>query len=71
MLSNWRSLSAKFIAALLSTVTVCTLLFLGIFLYVKYSELQQALGERVELIAGIHALAIAEPLWTLNMQSVQ
>ncbi|MCP5367137.1 MAG: response regulator [Hyphomicrobiales bacterium] len=71
MLSSWRSISAKFIAALLPTVTVCTILFLGIFLYVKYGELQKALGAKVELVASIHALAIAEPLWTLNMESVR
>ena len=70
MFSQINKLSLKFIAVLIPIVTLCALIFLGIFAYLKYTELQKALENKVELIADMHRLAIAEPLWMLNYDSM-
>ena len=63
-------ISLKFIVMLVPIVSACTLIFLGIFVYLKYAQLNKALDTKIELIANMHALAVAEPLWMLNYESM-
>lgn len=70
MFGKITSISLKFILVLVPTVTLCTLIFLGLFVFIKYSELRQQLSSKIELIGNIHALAVAEPLWMLNYESM-
>ncbi|MCB1806966.1 MAG: hypothetical protein KDK04_05600 [Candidatus Competibacteraceae bacterium] len=70
MLTNLNQLSLKFIAIVVPIVTLCAVLFLGLFVYLKYGQLQAALDAKITLIADSHALAVAEPLWALNYDSM-
>ena len=71
MIAGLRSISWKFIIILVPAITVAALLFHSVFVYFKYTELHDALNEKIELIASMHALAVAEPLWTLNDESMR
>lgn len=70
MFKRINKISVKFIIVLVPIVTLCTLLFIGVFVYLKYDQLRQELDAKMQLIASMNALAIAEPLWMLNYESM-
>ena len=71
MIARLESIAWKFIIVLVPTLTISAILFLSVFMYVKYRDLQDELEAKVELLARVHALAVSEPLWTLNTESLE
>ncbi len=71
MLTRLPGISWKFLAILIPSVTFTALLFVALFAYLKYNELDRELHTKVKLISQVHGLAVAEPLWTLNTESME
>lgn len=71
MLTRLRSIFWKFLAILIPSVAIAALLFIALFAYLRYTELESNLITKVELLSQVHGLAVAEPLWTLNIESLE
>ena len=71
MAGKLRSIFWKFLAILIPSVSVAALLVLVLFAYLRYTELENDLLTKIELLSQVHGLAVAEPLWTLNIESLE
>ncbi len=56
---------------MIPSVTLTALFFIVLFAYLKFAELEKNLHEKIELLSRVHGLAVAEPLWTLNIESLE
>lgn len=71
MFEKLNSITKKFFLILIPVIILTTIIFLLIYTYFKYQDLNKVLSEKVLHISSLHANAVAEPLWTFNNENVE
>lgn len=56
---------------MLPIMAVSAMVFLAIYALLIQSQMEQELHDKVLLVAKVHSLTVAEPLWTLNMEGLE
>ncbi|MBY0432022.1 MAG: hypothetical protein K2Q10_12545, partial [Rhodospirillales bacterium] len=71
MWTSLHSVSVKFLLILVPSVMLAAAAFSGALAYAKYQQLHHALVERVDAVGRTGVQSLAEPLWSLNEDSVR
>ena len=66
----FRSISWKFLAILFPAITMVALVIGAAYTYMQIKLTEQDLIKKIETISQVHSLAVAHPLWTLDIDGL-
>ncbi len=66
-----RSITLKFVILLAPAVTIATIVFCIIVGLLNYRELSHDLENKLDLIIQTNGGAVAEPLWSINLEGTK
>ena len=69
--NNIRSITLKFVALLAPAVTLTTIIFCAFYAILNYQHENTELAKKLDLIVKTNVGAIAEPLWSIDSESVK